>query len=228
MKSPIDKAEIEQFRHPSEYIRWFDLVVQHVIDEADETEVLLQQGIYKQIHQEIFPLATLLKAKSSDWSQSKFRNVIGPQPFDVEIQTSDCPLAYFEIACTIFDDGELYRMKEFLDKRVVSLTASLIRDGKEMKSGGHQVTEISALPRNRNHAIQEIVEKVKDQIIKKSKKDYPEQTGLIIYYDDCSHYFRGNDYDQIRSVCKETDSIWRNNFDALFAVGITNSELIEI
>jgi len=228
MKSPTDKTEIQKFRKPSEYLQWFDLVVQHIIDEADEAKVLLHQDTYKEIHEEVFPLATLLEAKGRDWNNSEFRNVIGSQSFDVEIQSSECPLAYLEIACTTFDDGEIYRMKEFLDKRIVSLTALLIRDGKEMKSGNRQVTEISALPRNRNHAVQEVAEKVKKQILKKSKKDYPERTGLVVYYDDCSHYFRGNDYDQIRSVCKETEPSWRSNFDALYAVGITNSELIEM
>ena len=138
--SPIARCEIGKFRNPTEYLQWFDHVLEHIINEADEENVLLHHDIYKEIHEEIFPLATLLKAKTSDWITSKFRNVLGSQSYDVEIQATDCPFAYFEIACTTFDDGEMYRMKEFLEKRIVSLTAALIRNGKEENTGNPQVT----------------------------------------------------------------------------------------
>ena len=133
-----------------------------------------------------------------------------------------------EIASTTFDDGEKYRMEEFLDKRTVSVTAPLIRDGKEMKSGKRQVSGISNRACNHTNAVEEISEKVRVQILKKSKKSYPLRTGLVVYYDDISNHFRANDYEKIRSMCKETEPIWKNNFDVLFAVGITNTELIEI
>ena len=77
MNSPIDKSEIEKFRTPQEYLRWFDLILEHLQNHADETKALLHRKPYKKVYEEIFPIATLLKSKVNEWSEYKFRNVIG-------------------------------------------------------------------------------------------------------------------------------------------------------
>jgi hypothetical protein len=99
-----------------------------------------------------------------EWNNSKFRNVISSQPYDVEIQSADLFLDYFEIASTTFDDGELFRMNEFLEKQMVNLTSKLVRNGKEIKSGARMVTSIQNLARERNESINAVAQKVESAI----------------------------------------------------------------
>lgn len=231
MESAIDKSKIEQFRNPSEFLQWFEFIVQHIEKNLDDERNLFQQKPYKIIHQEVSPLASLLHFKAREWRDVRFKNIDGDQSYDVEIQSSYFPLSYFEIGTTTFDDGEVFRRKKLLKDPNTSLASQIIRNGKEMKSDTdiRQATGISPLPRNHSEAIEKISSRIRGRILAKSKnKNYPPRTGLIVYFDDSTQIFKTEDYERIRSVCFETETVWSPSFDKLFAVGSARKELIEI
>lgn len=226
MNVPVAQSDIEKFRTPSEFLKWIQIVSHHVKHEVDEELLFRRKDLYKQLHEEVFPLAQLLEFKLKDWSESRFRNLIGPQNYDIEIQSSDFPLDYLEVSCACFDDDWMFRILRYLDGESVSLSAKAIREGKIMKSGKRKVTAISALPRESRDFVSEVVNKVTDRITQKAAKDYPDRTGLIVYYDDLP--FKSSDYELIRLACRKIEVLWRNTFDSLFILGTTNTELIEI
>ena len=123
----ISKEEIEIFRRPSEYIHWFESHLETTGRERVYREEALQhKGVFKRFYEELFPLYSLLKHKQHTWDGFRLRNVLGNQSYDVEIENNR--MAYLEIGTTEFDEVELFRMQEFLDKGSVSLSGKVVRD----------------------------------------------------------------------------------------------------
>ncbi|MCK5312091.1 MAG: hypothetical protein KAJ62_08275 [Desulfobacteraceae bacterium] len=216
----ISKDEIEILRRPSEYIQWFDSHLKTTgRDQAYREGVLQHEGIFKQFYEELFPLFSLLKHKKQEWKDSRFRNVLGSQSYDVEIENH--ALAYLEIGTTEFDGIELFRMREFTKNGNVSLLGRPMRDHK------HRPIAIEDEGRSHNELVQETVDSISALIKSKSKKNYPNGTGLIVYYDDSSSMFNEND-NQV--LCDCVDSLkpnWTCTFDAIYLVGPRGNILIE-
>lgn len=216
----ISKDEIEIFRRPSEYIQWFDSHLETTgRDRAHRREALQHKGIFKQFYEELFPLYSLLKHKQQEWKESRFRNVLGNQSYDVEIDHN--ALAYLEIGTTEFDDVELFRMREFLENGHVSLLGRPRRDQR------HHPIAIEDEARPHNEIAQETVDSISVLIKSKSEKNYPNATGLIVYYDDFSIMFNENDNQVLRYCVDSLKPKWKFTFDAIYLVGPRGNVLIE-
>ena len=85
-------SELELFRNPEDYLTWFNALLEKTKDTRNDSlehrQALLHQGDYKFFYEEIFPLASLLKIKKDEWSESLFSHVRGNQPYDVRNQKS--------------------------------------------------------------------------------------------------------------------------------------------
>ena len=93
------KEEIEIFRNPTKYITWFESLLREINRyERNKKEALLHIGGFKEFYEEIFPTASILKIKEQEWKESRFRNIIGNQSYDVEIENHS--LKYLEVDCT--------------------------------------------------------------------------------------------------------------------------------
>lgn len=217
----ISKEEIERFRKPSEYIQWFESHLETTgRDRAFREAGLQHKGIFKQFYEELFPLYSLLKHKKQEWNESRFRNVLGNQSYDVEIENHR--MAYLEIGTTEFDEVELFRMREFLDKGYVSLIGKVARDDRDkpisVQDEMHSYAEI----------VQETVDSVSARIESKSAKNvYPAKTGLIVYYDDYTIGYNQEDIDLLRSAVDRLKPKWKGTFDTVYLVGPRGDILIE-
>jgi hypothetical protein len=217
----ISKEEIETFRKPSEYIQWFESHLETTgHDRAFREAILQHKGIFKQFYEELFPLYSLLKHKQEKWNESRFRNVLGNQPYDVEIENHR--MAYLEIGTTEFDEVELFRMREFLDKGYVSLIGKVARDDRNKP--------ISVQDEMRSYAeiVQETVDSVSARIeCKSAKKDYPAKTGLLVYYDDYIIGYNQEDIGLLQSAVDRLKPKWKGTFDTVYLVGPRGDILIE-
>ena len=217
----ISKTEIETFRTPSEYILWFDSYLETIIcDRTHREAILLHKGIFKQFHEELFPLYSLLKHKQHEWNESRFRNVLGNQSYDVEIENHK--MAYLEIGTAEFDDVELFRMQEFLDKGDVSLIGKVAKDNKG------RPTCIQDEMRSHAEIVQETIESISMRIESKSAKGYPDNTGLIVYYDDYVIPYSQKDVNKLQSVVDELKTEWRSTFEVVYLVGPRGDKLVEV
>ena len=70
------KQEVELLRNPTEYIEWFEKLLNKVnSDKSTKKESLTHSGSFKIFYEEIFPLWSLLKQKKDEWTDSSFRNI---------------------------------------------------------------------------------------------------------------------------------------------------------
>lgn len=216
----ISKNEIEIFRKPYDYIQWFDSYLESISrDQTYREDALQHNGIFKQFYEELFPLYSLLKHKQQEWRKSRFRSVLGNQSYDVEIE--DHTLAYLEIGTTEFDEVELFRMREFFNNGHVNLL------GRPIRNQRHRITAIENEGRDHDELVQETVDKISKLIISKSEKNYPDATGLIVYYDDFRTMFNENDNHDLRHCVDSLKANWNCTFDAIYLVGPRGDVLIE-
>ncbi len=216
----ISKDEISIFRRPSEFIKWFGSHLETTgRDRADREDALQHKGIFKQFYEEVFPLYSLLKHKQRDWSNSRFRNVLGSQSYDVEIENNR--LTYLEIGTTEFDDVELFRMREFVEDGHVSLL------GKPRRDERNRPIAIQGEARPHEEIVRERMDSILAMIKSKSEKNYPNATGLVVYYDDFSIMFNENDNEVLSSGVDALKSKWKCTFDAIYLVGPRGDILIE-
>ncbi len=217
----ISNEEIETFRKPIEYIQWFGSHLDTIgRDRRNMEDALLHRGIFKQFYEELFPLYHLLRHKCQEWKESRFRNVIGSQQYDVEIE-NNC-LAYLEIATTDFDDGERFRMNKFLANGHVSSTAEVARDD------NNKPISIQNVARPHEEIVWETMESISKRIESKSEKDYPDNIGLIVYYNDSSIMYNQEDVNELRSAVNVLKPKWKGTFDSVFLVGTGGDTIIEV
>jgi len=209
------------FRSPAEYTQWFESHLQTTgRDRTYREEALQHKGIFKQFYEELFPLYSLLKLKQKQWRKSRFRNVLGNQSYDVEVKGN--ALAYLEIATTDFDEGELFRWREFLANGYVSAIGRITRDNKG------RMDRIEDEARPHNVLVQESVAAITARMNDKSAKSgYPRDTGLVVYYDDYKVRYEEEDYNLLRSTVEGLKCTWTTTFVSVFLVGPRGEVLIE-
>lgn len=219
----LKAAEIEQFRNPTEYQRWFTGVKERMLleRETQHRNILLHRGIYKIIHEELFPLYSLLTLKASEWEGCDFRNCVGNQNYDVEVLGMS--LKFFEISTSEFDDGEVFRRRELIQNGQVSGLARTVRDARG------RVVDLERRESMRRHddVIDERISMIRDRILSKSEKEYPANTGLLIYFDDSSVDIDNEDRQKLSDLLEVTENTWKDRFDSVLLVGPKASICVE-
>ncbi len=184
---------VDEISHPrtaKEYIRWID--EKHEILRkrrlAFNKQNLLHQDIAKIFYEEVLPLYCLLKNKSDDWREEKFKPVIGNQNYDVEVQSErkDVP-RYIEITTAEFNREEHNRMECFSNFGHVDLLRKVVSEGTK-KTGKKSNVEEAGF--------------VDEELVNQLAKDWirgainrkiniavrPDHTALLVYFDDYIHF----------------------------------------
>jgi len=216
----VSETEISIFRNPSEYIHWFESCLETTgRDRGSRADALQHKGIFKVIYEELFPLYSLLKHKEREWSDSRFRNVLGNQCYDVEIENHRMP--YIEIGTTAFDRVELIRMRQFLDEGYVNAV------GRPEKVHRNRPIRIRDEARFHEDMLRERIDSISALIETKSAKDYPEGTGLLVYHDDFSILLDEGDNRSLRLAVDGLKAKWKCTFQSVYLVGPRDDILIE-
>jgi len=217
------KDEVETFRTPSLFLSWFSEKLERVrLDRSMREDALLHRGQFKEFYEEMFPLFSLLRSKAAEWASSEFKNILGDQSYDVEVKNNHA-LRYLEIGSTIFDDGERFRMLEFIDIGSVDSIARIERDSNRRPTG----LEDTGLPRLRDEMVNERLLLIERVIKKKSAKPYPAGTGLIVYYDDSSIEIDKDSAAMISNFIRDLRDVWEPTFEHVFVIGPNGQHCIE-
>ena len=176
-------------------------------------------GLAKQLVEEIYPLAIFAYKKYGEKKKVYIKPVIGNQNYDA-ILTDDShspPLVKY-VEVTQSHEGETEYLRAFyLQKHGYVPLTGKIKKGGSKKSGLRISAELEAVPviENANNELQRIV----DAIERKESKRYPNNTCLVISFDDGYMFRRALDITEIDTRVK--NKILGHNFcfDEIYLVG---------
>lgn len=222
----VTPDEIAQDRSPADFVVWFERFLEKTRgDEGCRREILLRQGLAKPVYEEVFPLYRLLDLKRTAWSERRFRNVLGNQPYDVSV-TPAVPgsFAFIEITTADNDQAEALRMEVFVEKGAVSGIGPVTWSGTKRTRRSVEISEDMQL-----HS--DLLKKKRNQIVaaieRKSQRDYPAGTALLVYFDDYVAFADPDDQPVMQEVLAATREVWRSRFCTLFIVGASGKRFWE-
>lgn len=223
----INEQEIQKYRSPDEFVRWFESCLRRINRVKDyRKQILLREGIAKQLFEEVFPLYRLLSRRKRRWREKRFINIIGSQSYDVRVLTSSHSfLNYIEIIVADNDHDEALRMEYFEKEGDVYASGSVSHSG--TKKTGH-IISVENEARLHSEIVQEKMTKIKNAVTKKSRNSYPSGTGLLVYFDDYVTLFNPKDYIMIQNMLESLEQIWRRTFTRIFLVGASGRKILEI
>ncbi|MBL9219027.1 MAG: hypothetical protein JNG82_11100 [Opitutaceae bacterium] len=219
--------EIAQDRTPADFVVWFDEVLERtrLDDPALRRQILLRQGLAKPVYEEVFPLYRLLAVKQAAWSGRRFRNVLGNQPYDVSVTPAVAgAFSFLEITTADNDQAEAVRMEVFEEKGTVSAISPVTWTGTKRTGRTVEISEDMQL-----HS--DTVKRKRDQLVaaieRKSSRDYPAGTALLVYFDDYVAFADPDDQPVMAEVLAVTRDVWRRKFCALYIIGASGRRLWE-
>jgi len=222
----IKIEEICSSRTPTQFLEWFEDKLRE-IKETDviNDQVILREGIAKFLYEEVFPLYRLLQNKKDAWRDLKFKNVYGDQPFDVEIigsKKNEFP-SFLEITIAEKYEDHL-RMRYFTEHGHVCMTGPVEYTGTK-KTGLNisvpsEMGDLAEINRGKKDLI-------RNRIAQKTSKAYPENTGLLVYFDDGVAFSRYKDKAIMDGFLDELDVGWTDKFSALYLVGASGNQIWE-
>lgn len=214
-------------RTPTQFLKWFeDKLLKIRQTDGINDQVILREGIANYFYKEVFPLYRLIQNKKDAWSKLRFKNVHGYQPFDVKIFGSkECEFPYFlEITIADLSYEDHLRMKYFIKHGGVCMTGQVTHTGTK-KTGlnvsvANEAIDLIAM-------IQEKKDLIRNAIIRKTSMTYPENTGLLVYFDDYVVFSEYENKTAMDSFLDELDVDWTDNFSSLYLVGASGKKIWE-
>ncbi|MDD5772768.1 MAG: hypothetical protein PHX78_04790 [bacterium] len=227
----INKSEIEQFRTIPEFNQWIEskLVLLKKYYKKIRKQELLREGISKQFWEEVYPLYRLLKKQTLLGGNFKVKNIIGSQPYDVEIKYLDCNKHIInKLEFTEAKDGRdsSLRMEKFVETGSVSLTGEIKFSGTKKLGRKIYISDDCA---DKKDSLDRKLSLIRACISNKKGKKYSSDTALAIVIDDYlpPRYDNNNDLDYVNNFL-QNDSIFENTgFAALFFVGLSGGLFFE-
>jgi len=218
MDGLITLQEIELFRTPPEFITWFDEYLEKTrLDQRYKKEILLHEGIAKVVYEEVFPLYRFLQVFGGVWSDLRFRNVIGNQNYDVEIQGgAPLPFRFLEISVADMNHEENLRMQYFLEHGSVPAIGQVTFTGNKRK--GMNI-EVSNDARQHTEVNNEKKVGIRTSIEQKSSMNYPAETALLIYFDDYVAFSDDGDNQDTLEFIDDLEAEWESVFSKIYFVG---------
>jgi hypothetical protein len=223
----ITIEEICRPRTPAQFLEWFENKLRE-IQKTDgiNDQVILREGIGKFFYEEVFPLFRLLQNKKDAWRNLKFKNVYGDQPFDVEIFGSkECEFpSFLEITMADQKYEDYLRMRYFTEHGDVCMTGVVTYTG--TKKTGLNVS-VANEAGDLTEMNQEKKDLIRIRISEKTSKAYPDNTGLLVYFDDYVAFSRCKDKAVMDEFLDELDVGWTDKFSALYLVGASGNQIWE-
>lgn len=216
--SLITSDEIGVARYPSEYINWFESYLEKTrTNKSFRKRIIKRNGIFKEVYEEVFPIYRLLQKFGLEWSDCRFRNVIGSQNYDVDITgEGDQPFDFIEVTVADATHKEQLRMDYFAEHGTVSFTGDVSWTGTRKTGHDIQISEDMSLHRDLNN---KKLTGITDAIAKKSKKEYRDNTALLVYFDDYTAFSDEHDEEQFKTFFERLDDCWQSKFSELFIIG---------
>ena len=220
----ITLDDIQCFRSPTDFVSWFSQKLDEINSGVNVREqILLRRGIAKLVFEEVYPLYRLLQNRGSQCDKVNFRNVDGDQNFDVET-TSELQVVPRFIEITVADNNyeEHLRMRYFVDHGRVSAVGKVSHQGTK-KTGLNISVETEARLHAEINREKELL--IREAVDRKCTRNYANDTGLLIYFDDYVGFNDPHDTQLMSCFILSLGDDWMDTFSHLFVVGATGSRV---
>ena len=216
----ISRADLESPRSAKEYLAWVETTIRRLggTDEG-KSAIRLRCGLAKTLVEEALPLAIFSRKHYKASRCVTIQHRVGNQNFDAEVidrRIRKSPFKYLEVTQAHDGENEHYRM------------IALERDGHvnalgAVKKSGTKHTGITVDVANeaRSHTClhAEELKRIEAAICRKLTKKYPDETALIVAFDDYIAIHSDEDLDSLRNFASQSLLSKIANFRWLAFVG---------
>jgi hypothetical protein len=230
LESIVSVVEIETWRSPQTFLNWFDglLSTIHAVDDAElRRQLLLHRGLAKKIYEEVFPLYRLVQYKQHQWSSVSVRNILGNQPFDVEIDKRGKPVTEIpnrlEITYAVEPDY-FNRMQYMVQHGHTNMTGNV----SSVVQRGQKMIQVENAFKLIEDTVNEVSTLVQHRINKKNSKGYAPGIGLIIYVEDFGTFQHSTkDWIKLEAVVNSNLIRLREFFQVTYLIRSSDGKMIE-
>ena len=224
----ITQDELEIPRKASEVRQWVDNKIEKIgSSEEGKQAVRFREGLLKELIEEALPLGIFCDLYFGGSDKVIVTHTVGNQNFDVTIEDnrdSKTPLEYLEITQAHENEDAHLRMLKFKEEGHVNSLGRVTKRGTK-----HTRITIEV----ENEAVEHSVvfnneaQKILNAAKRKSGKEYPDNTGLIIICDDYIAFRDKSDPDRFIEFIHYKVLPLLDNFSKVFVIGWSSKTYLE-
>jgi len=216
----INIEELTRKRTPSELLSWVNWKREQIAStEEGERALILHEGLMKQFEEEVYPLALFGQRKYGDTNEILMQPIIGNQGYDAaitDLRSEPARESYVEI--TQAHEGE----NDYLFRLVLSRQGITFGHSRPVKAGTKKTgLRVSIPPQvvSPSEVATKELKKIVDAAKRKTAKDCPINTSLIIVFEDDLLFRKTVDDRYLEAFVKKNISKLDLRFSMLYLIG---------
>ena len=226
--SHITKNEIETLRNAAQIRPWVDGKLEEIGSTSEgKRAVRFHEGLTKELMEEALPLGIFCEHHFKNSRCVEIRHVVGNQNYDAEVNDKrlrKSPIQYIEITQAHEGEDAYLRMRQIEKEGHANALGNVTKTG--TKNSGitieieNEAVEHSVIVRNE-------LQRISEAAIRKSKKEYPPNTGLIIVCDDYIAFRESDDVERLKEYMSDNVLKHLDNFRMVFVIGWSSKTYLE-
>lgn len=216
----LSKEEIEKPRSAKQLLPWVISKLEELASTPEgQRAIRLREGLAKDLVEEALPLGIFSEKHFKGSRCVRIQHVLGNQNFDAIIKDrrlKKSSLKFIEITQAHEGENAHLRMIHLEEKGHTSILGKVKKSG--TKNTGLTI-EIESEAVSHNSVVDSEIERIHDAAQRKSDKQYPDNTGLVIVCEDYIAFRDEDDIDRLTNYVTENILVDLTNFREIFIVG---------
>lgn len=188
-------------RTPTQLHSWVHDTIERIGSTPEgKSAIRLRKGLTKPLIEEVLPLGIFAINHFASASKVTITPVLGSQNYDAIVQGDEDHIIHIEVTQAHEGENDYLRMLELERKGRVSATGTVSKEGTKR-------TEIKVTVEDKARLAKDIraeeLERIREATIKKSKKDYPEKTALVVMFSDYLHIKETEDVAELKDLIEK-------------------------
>jgi len=224
----VTKSELETPRTAADIKIWAEAKIMNIRKTTNGINAL-HRGVrlLKELTEEALPLGVFCERFYNKSQHVIVQHVIGEQNFDAKVEDSrvnKSPLKYIEITQAHEGEDRHSRMLYLEKEGHVSVFGKVVKTGTQ-RTGA--IIEVEAGMLEQTELISNEIRRIDEAVSRKSSKQYPPNTGLVIMFDDCIGFDSQQVKEQLSEHAQENYLAQLSNFHMVFLVGWFKNVFLE-
>ena len=226
--SHITKNEIETLRNSAQIRPWVDGKLEEIGSTSEgKRAVRFHEGLTKELMEEALPLGIFCEHHFKNSRRVEIRHVVGNQNYDAEVNDKrlrKSPIQYIEITQAHEGEDAYLRMLQLEKEGHANALGNVTKTG--TKNSGITI-EIENEAVEHSVTVRNELQRISKAAIRKSKKEYPPNTGLVIVCDDYIAFRGSDDVERLKEYMSDNVLKHLDNFRMVFVIGWSSKTYLE-